>query len=82
MWTDRYAFIGEQKGTSIKIRPKIFLITSQYPIHRVFEDNETIAAIERRCITYNMEDEADVRLLTEKQNALLHLEQYIENNTP
>lgn len=56
MWTDRYAFIAEQKGTSIRIRPSIFLITSQYTIDEIFTDEETRAAIKRRCKVYHIDE--------------------------
>jgi hypothetical protein len=59
MWTDRYAFIAEQKGTSIKIRPTIFLITSQYSIEQIFDDDETRAAISRRCRIFCMTNTLD-----------------------
>lgn len=48
IWTDHYAFNAEIKNGTIKLRPKVFLVTSQYPIHRCFKEPETVDAIERR----------------------------------
>jgi hypothetical protein len=53
IWTDRYAFIGEKKGTSLSIRPIKLVVTSQYSIGEVFKDAETAAAITRRCEIVN-----------------------------
>ena len=68
MWTDRYAFIAEQKGTSIKIRPTHFIITSQYSIEEIFGDTETVQAITRRCKIFNMSNELDLQNLNATVN--------------
>lgn len=49
LWCDSHDFIAEKKGTSIRIRPKKVIITSQYPIEAIFTDYETQQAIARRC---------------------------------
>jgi hypothetical protein len=55
LWTDRYAFIAETKGgPSMKIRPKIVIITSQYSPDACFPDFETRDAIKRRCKVHHM----------------------------
>jgi len=47
-WADHYPFRAEVKGSSIMIRPKILVVTSQYEIHSIFRDPETVAALKRR----------------------------------
>jgi len=47
-WSDHYPFQAEVKGSSMVIRPKIFVVTSQYRIEDIFTDPETVAALQRR----------------------------------
>lgn len=47
MWADRYPFQGEYKGGSRLIRPKMIIITSNYPIEMCFEEPD-LSAIKRR----------------------------------
>jgi hypothetical protein len=56
VWTDRYAFTAEIKGSSMSIRPKTVVITSQYPIEACFPDIESQQAIRRRCEVMHMTD--------------------------
>ena len=47
-WADRYPFTAETKGGGKTIRPRRVVVTSNYHPSSLFEDQETIAAIERR----------------------------------
>ncbi len=48
VWADEYSFITEAKGTAMVIRPKKFIITSNYSIDQVFQETEMNGAIHRR----------------------------------
>jgi len=49
IWGDKYAFMAEQKGSSILIRPNNFIVTSNYSIEELFTEDEALcAAIKRR----------------------------------
>lgn len=47
IWTDHYTFPAEVKGGTMKIRPKKFIVTSQYTLNECFE-NEDFHALSRR----------------------------------
>lgn len=48
-WTDRYSFPAEHKGTTVQIRPKRVIVTSNYSIEEIFcEDDALCNALKRR----------------------------------
>lgn len=49
LWADKWPFAAEQKGTTIKIRPKKLIITSNYSIEEIFNEDQVLQdAIKRR----------------------------------
>ncbi len=56
VWCDEYSFITEAKGTAMTIRPKKFIITSNYSIDQVFQESEMNGAIHRRFVEIEMRE--------------------------
>lgn len=55
IWADQYAFTAEVKGSAINIRPKRFIITSNYKPSEMGWDAITTEAIERRFKMFTIE---------------------------
>lgn len=48
LWSDRYPFQAEMKGKTQLIRPRKLVVTSQYTIEEIWDDEKTQAALNRR----------------------------------
>lgn len=48
IWADKYPFLAEVKGSSIMIRPKKIVVTSNYHPREIWEDEATLEPILRR----------------------------------
>ncbi|HIA03391.1 MAG TPA: hypothetical protein EYN66_16025 [Myxococcales bacterium] len=58
LWADEDAFIAEDKGAHVYIRPKIFIITSQYTPQEIWKDPKDVAAMTRRFHFMTFEQES------------------------
>lgn len=57
-WVDHYPFNAEVKGSTIMIRPKKIVVTSNYLPEQIWKDDEvTLAAIKRRFVVIDMDAE-------------------------
>ena len=54
IWTDRYAFLAEVKGSSRPIRPKKIIVTSNYHPRDIWDDTTTLDPILRRFRVVNV----------------------------
>jgi len=61
-WGDFACFIGEKKGTSLKIRPKKIIVTSQYTIEEIWADDQTRDALNRRFNVINKIQGVDIEI--------------------
>lgn len=57
LWADAFPFVAETKGGSMVIRPKHFIVTSQYTIGDILRDSPLdLEAVERRFKIINKKD--------------------------
>lgn len=61
IWADRYSFPAETKGSTIQIRPKKVIVTSQYHPSLIFQDPEALAAILRRYVLIHVQSVVDLK---------------------
>jgi hypothetical protein len=55
IWADKYAFAVEVKCSADLIRPKVIIVTSNYPIEQVFPDRSIHDPLKRRFKVIHME---------------------------
>lgn len=48
IWADAYPYSGQIKGSNIMMRPKHFIVTSQYLPKQIWKDTKTLEAVHRR----------------------------------
>lgn len=57
LWADKWPFAAEQKGTTVQIRPKKLIITSNYSIEEIFNEDPVLQeAIKRRFRQIHMQN--------------------------
>lgn len=66
IWLDRYPFQAETKGGSMIIRPEVVVITSNYRMEDIWEDETTLLPLRRRCRVTRFESMFNIMELTEE----------------
>lgn len=66
IWSDRYFFMAECKGSSLVVEPGRFflIVTSNFPIEACFENSEDVRAIQRRFTEFEVTEENKVLLFS------------------
>lgn len=67
-WTDQHPFRCGTKGSTLFIRPKYFVITSQYTPEEVWEDAQTSTAIRDRCKVIHYSRSVSRRAALDREN--------------
>jgi len=71
IWADKYGFAGESKGSAVPLRPKNLVVTSQYSIEEIWQDDATREALLRRFEVWTMNEPRKVSFITHRiKNAL------------
>jgi hypothetical protein len=70
-WADRYPILCETKGSALYPGYSVLIITSNYRISDIFDDDKMQRALQRRFVEYEvygheMRDDTDVVLSTDK----------------
>lgn len=62
VWADEYPCIGEDKGGSVSLQHRRFIVTSNYSIETLYQKDgpEMVKALERRFIQHRMTDRDDI----------------------
>lgn len=73
IWSDRYPFTAEVKGTSITIDPGrwFFIVTSNYSIDECFENSQDVEAIKSRFTTIWVNSPSDIQLIQKLDKSIL-----------
>ena len=65
-WTDKYVFLAQVKGGYMIIRPKKFIITTQYKMSELFTIDKDRQAMERRLDLIHMRKENNKTIISTK----------------
>lgn len=86
-WGDQGWFMGEMKGSSVKMRPNCIIVTSNVSMEEAFPDPVQLRAIEKRFINvpfdrYRKFSEVEMRDITENRTLpdVILARRYVANN--